>query len=59
MQIVLTKVAQYDTCMSGHCILSLKLNNYKGTPLLGGHGEYPSLRGGPNTPWGGADGINN
>ena len=59
MQIVPTKVAQLDTCMSGHCILSLKLNNYKGIPLLGGQGEYPSLRGGQNTPRVGADGINN
>ena len=59
MQIVLTKVAQFDTCMSSHCILSLKLNNYKSVPLLGGQGEYPPLRGGQNTPRGGTDGINN
>ena len=46
MQTVPTKVAQFDTCMSGHCILSLKPNNYKGIPLLGGQGDYPPLRGG-------------
>ena len=45
--------------MSGHYILSLKLNNYKDLPLLGGQGEYPLLRGGQNTPRGGTDGINN
>ena len=30
-------------------LLSLKLKNYKGIPLLGGPGEYPPLRGGKNT----------
>ena len=59
MQIVPTKVAQFDTCMSGHCILSLKSNNYKGIPLLGGQGEYPPLRGGQNTPRGDTEGLNN
>ena len=58
MQIVQTKVAQFDTCMSSHCILSLKLNNYKGIPLLDEQGEYPPLRGGQNTPRQGAGGIN-
>ena len=32
--------------------LSLKSNNYKGIPLLGGQGECPPLRGGQNTPQG-------
>ena len=59
MQIVPTKVAQFDTCMSSHYIIGLKLNNYKGIPLLGGQRQYPPLRGGQNTPRGGTDGINN
>ena len=40
-------------------LLSLKLKNYKGKPLLGGQGEYPPLIDGQNTLMGGADGINN
>ena len=52
IQTVPTKVAQFDTCMSGHCILSLNLNNYKGIPLLGGQGEYPP-QGVDKTPPGG------
>ena len=32
--------------------LSLKSNNYKGIPLLGGQGECPPLRGGQSTPQG-------
>ena len=37
-------------------LLSLKLRNYRGIPLLGGQEEYSSPRGGQNTPQGGADG---
>ena len=40
-------------------LLSLKLKNYKGIPLLGVQGEYPPVRGVQNTPRGGADGKNN
>ena len=61
MQTVPTKVAQFDTCMSSHCIyctFKLKSNNYKEIPLLAGQGECPPLRGGQNTPRGDADGIN-
>ena len=40
-------------------LLSLKLKNYKGIPLLGGQGEYPP-HGVDKTPLrGGADGKNN
>ena len=39
--------------------LSLKSNNYKEIPLLGGQGECPPLRGGQNTPKGDAGGISN
>ena len=59
MQTVPTKVAQFDTCMSGHCSLSLKSNNYKGIPLLGGQRGCPPLRGGQNTPRADTEGINN
>ena len=40
-------------------LLSLKLKNYRGIPLLGGQGEYSFLKGIQNNPWGGADGKNN
>ena len=56
MQIVPTKVAQFDTCMSGHCILSPKPNNYIS---FGWTRRDSSPKGGQNTPRGGTDGINN
>ena len=39
--------------------LSLKSNNYKGIPLLGGQGECPPLGVDKTPPRGDADGINN
>ena len=63
MQRVPTKVAQFDTCMSGHCIyctFKSKIKQlYKEIPLLGGQGECPPLRGDKACPRGDADGINN
>ena len=44
-----TKVAQFDTCMSGHCIyytFKAKMKQILGNTLLGGQGECPPLRGG-------------
>ena len=59
IQTVLTKVAQFDTCMSCHCILSLRSNNYRGIPLLGGQGEYYPLEVDKTHPRGDTEGINN
>ena len=39
--------------------LSLKSNNYKEIPLLGGQGECPPIRVDKTPPRGDADGINN
>ena len=49
----------YEQSLHFTVLLSLKLKNYKGIPLLGGQGEHPLLRGGQNTLRGGTDGHNN
>ena len=49
----------YEQPLHFTVLVTLKLKNYKGTPLLGGQGEYPPLRGGQNTSRGDADGTNN
>ena len=59
MQTVPTKVAQFDTCMSGHCIYSTfkpKMKQILGNTSIGWTRRVSS----PNTkhPRGDADGIN-
>ena len=34
----------YEQPLHFTVLVTLKLKNYKGTPLLGGQGEYPPLR---------------
>ena len=59
MQIVLTKVAQFDNLYEWPLHFKPKTKQLKGYTSIGWTRRDSSLRGGQNTPRGGAEGINN
>ena len=59
IQTVLTKVAQCDTGMSGHCIFKHKIKQLEGYTSIGWTGRVSFPRGGQNTPRSDVEGINN
>ena len=59
MQTVLTKVAQFDTCMSGHCIFKHKIKQLEGYTSIGWTKRVFPQGVDKTPPRGDTDGINN
>ena len=59
MQTVPTKVAQFDTCMSGHCNFKPKIKQLEGYTSIGWTRRMLPQGVDKTAPRGNADGINN